>query len=87
MRAGLANDFTAEHTSEVALDQIGPLGGELKPVHQKIAKFVDVHLLKDIDWVAIEVLECVAESLGVVVLLLRVLQCQKETLSNYYTPT
>jgi hypothetical protein len=49
----------------------GALDGSLYAIHQHVEKFLNVHLLEDICRVSIPILECIAESFRVDILLLR----------------
>jgi hypothetical protein len=65
----------------VILDGIGlrsSLDSSLNAIHKHVEEFFNVHLLQDISGVAIPVLESVAESLGVDVLLFRFEKSSKQ---------
>ena len=83
MRTGLADNLVREFAAEMVLD--GLLLGSafdcgFEFVHEHCEVLFDVHLLIDVDWLALPVLECVAVSLWVDIHLLREEKAREEGL-------
>jgi len=81
--AALANHLTGKFASEVLLDcMLGwtTLDSSLDAIHEHVEELLDVHLLKYVRWVALPVLEGMAESFRVDVLLLRFLKPSEQQL-------
>ena len=64
MRTSLANDFVVDRPSEMLLHDVlvrRVLDLPLNPIHQRNEELVSIHLLKNVGWIAVVILEGVAE--------------------------
>jgi hypothetical protein len=81
MWAALADHFTGKLASEVLLDSMltwTTLDSCLDAIHKHVEELLDIHLLQHVCRVTLPVLEGMAESLRVYVLLFRFLQSSEQ---------
>ena len=84
MRTALANNLVGKHSSKHVLDKsrtVRTLHLVLETVKKYVRKFVDIHLLGDVGWIAFIVFKGIAEVFGVIEFFFTLPQKQKHFLN------